>query len=964
MYCNKCGKKIDEKTQFCNYCGAPVQRASGAAANKRGSGGGKKITPWVILALVLIAVIVVVGLVLPVNVSIDHRGQELSSKDLVLKDFRIGIQSNRPILAAEYALNPGAQGKDAYISCELSSGLLQRSLNIDRLELEPGENTLALKVKTLFGTKICRLTLTGDIGYISIPDESAIVDLGDGEKLISNELILIFEESATNEQIKSLIKAYGGEVVGQIYILGEYHVRFSGSGKEYISELKERLLSEDIIDTVFLSLSHESEAFYYPNDTEYDSWDVNSPGGNNWALEAIDAPGAWDHINELSPIKIGVIDSSLQYDHPDLSVNPRHVGILPSNDFQTLEQLETYYKKYTPTHKCQDGKCVFCEQKDHGTHCTGIIGAAGNNNRGTAGVAWNAELYFTTWWFYTIPSEGQLAKGEYDNGMIYNITKLVQSGCRVISISVGSSEASQPDETEKDSVERFENAIKKLEEQGFDFLICKSAGNKNDNASNYALNRIMTGGECAAKHVVIVSSSGKHSIPLHRVAALLAGAKKIYSMAWYSNYGDLVYVAAPGSDIYSTVYGGRYDNMSGTSMATPMVAGVAGLIYGANPNLTYDMVKSILFFTGENTFCAKWSYVYPMVNAKNAVEWVLEQHTTLPELELPPLGFVTGLVQDAVSLEPIRDASVLITNEDTEEQYDAAVSYGQYEYPLPPGNYTMEFSAEGYLSEIVYHVTVIDDVTEYNALLNMVTEEDRVGKASGRIIDAFDAASLPYAKIAIYRGINNTSGSPALELTSDSSGRYTVELSPGNYTLKVSSPGYQDGTASILILPGETRTNQDCSLTPVLKDGEVRIVLTWGAYPEDLDSHLVGPAVNGSFHTFFDNMKYSFSNKVYDNLDVDDTTSYGPETTSIYVSLNGNYTYLVHDYTNRERGYSNAMAASGAQVKLYVSGQSEPFVFNVPNQDGTVWTVFNLRNGVVTPINTMSYESNPGDVGK
>ena len=127
---------------------------------------------------------------------------------------------------------------------------------------------------------------------------------------------------------------------------------------------------------------------------------------------------------------------------------------------------------------------------------------------------------------------------------------------------------------------------------------------------------------------------------------------------------------------------------------------------------------------------------------------------------------------------------------------------------------------------------------------------------------------------------------------------------------------------------------------------------------------MVGPAPGGRFHTFYHNKNYYYNGMQYDNLDVDDITSYGPETTSVYVGLDGTYTFYVHNYTDRGSSTSSRMSTSGAQVKLYMAGMEEPLVFNVPNQPGTLWKVFSVNDGEVTPINTMSFHENPDTIGQ
>lgn len=96
------------------------------------------------------------------------------------------------------------------------------------------------------------------------------------------------------------------------------------------------------------------------------------------------------------------------------------------------------------------------------------------------------------------------------------------------------------------------------------------------------------------------------------------------------------------------------------------------------------------------------------------------------------------------------------------------------------------------------------------------------------------------------------------------------------------------------------------------------------------------------------------------NLDLDDTTSYGPETSTVYaVSENGEYSFYVHDFTNRISSSSTALSNSGAQVKLY-SGEVLVATFNIPqNRDGTLWHVFdyNVATDEFSVLNELTYSS-------
>lgn len=137
------------------------------------------------------------------------------------------------------------------------------------------------------------------------------------------------------------------------------------------------------------------------------------------------------------------------------------------------------------------------------------------------------------------------------------------------------------------------------------------------------------------------------------------------------------------------------------------------------------------------------------------------------------------------------------------------------------------------------------------------------------------------------------------------------------------------------------------ALSPVMHnlDG-MRVVLTWGATPHDLDSHIAYP---GS-HVFFRNKRGADA-----NLDVDNVNGYGPETITLERRHAGEtYVYAVHDYS--DRGLPNTMALSASQAKVYVYvGESLVRTYYVPrDQQGNLWTVFRITGeGEFQDINSM-----------
>jgi len=222
-------------------------------------------------------------------------------------------------------------------------------------------------------------------------------------------------------------------------------------------------------------------------------------------------------------------------------------------------------------------------------------------------------------------------------------------------------------------------------------------------------------------------------------------------------------------------------------------------------------------------------------------------------------------------------------------------------------------------------------------------EENVEGEVSGYVQDALTGNGMR-ATIKI-RERGRREGQVIGEITSAVDGKYTFEGEAGKYTLEVSAQGYVTEYMDAEIVRGQIKTGKNIVLSPTVGTGEIRIVLSWGATPTDLDSHVQGRSSSGSnFHIFY-------SNKSVNNvgtLDVDDTNGYGPETVTI-TDANSTFVYSVEDFTN-----SSTMSSSGAIVKVYLPGNSQPIIYNVPSGTGNTWKVFEYKDGQIAPINTLN----------
>lgn len=214
----------------------------------------------------------------------------------------------------------------------------------------------------------------------------------------------------------------------------------------------------------------------------------------------------------------------------------------------------------------------------------------------------------------------------------------------------------------------------------------------------------------------------------------------------------------------------------------------------------------------------------------------------------------------------------------------------------------------------------------------------------GGIIDAQTGLSVEGIQLRFFQE-GESSGEPVEETVTDSSGTYEVSLPPGLYTVEASGDGYVTVAFDVRVGEYDSEVEEDFVVTRELAEGEVRIVLEWGAAPTDLDSHLTGSTDSGTdCHVYFVNMTCSNGDGTVAELDLDDTSSYGPETTTIH-NINGKYNFAVNNYTPS----TGSLSESGATVTVYLPGQS-PAHFSLGSDgsvDGDWWYVCTIDHGVL-----------------
>lgn len=292
----------------------------------------------------------------------------------------------------------------------------------------------------------------------------------------------------------------------------------------------------------------------------------------------IDAEKAWDIETGSDKMLVAVIDTGVDFNHPDLKdniwTNEAEAKGKPGVDDDgngVIDDIHGY--------NAIDGSGNSMDDHGHGSHCSGTIGAKGDDGKGIVGVNWNTRIMGVK--FLDAGGSGSLEDA------IKAIDYATKMGAKVMSNSWGGGGFSQ---TLLDSIKATNDA---------GALFVAAAGNdsnNNDEHESYP----------ASYEVANIIS----------VAAVdNAGTK-----ADFSNYGKRsVHIGAPGVNIYSST-GGAYDSWSGTSMATPHVSGVAALVWSHEPVMTAVQVKERILLTARPIAGLKGkTSTGGLVNAYNAL---------------------------------------------------------------------------------------------------------------------------------------------------------------------------------------------------------------------------------------------------------------------------------------------------------------------------------------------------------
>ena len=303
-----------------------------------------------------------------------------------------------------------------------------------------------------------------------------------------------------------------------------------------------------------------NEEFKLEDINENNTVTVNDPGYKyEWYIPYTQADKAWSLINQKKEVKVAVLDTGVDYTHPDLEnrVDVENGYNFVDNNYDTMDY------------------------NGHGTHISGIISAKANNEVGLVGITGNLDVKI-------LPVKVLDESGYGDTiSIVKGIIFAVDSGADIINLSLGVQAKS----------ELIAKAIEYAKSKGV--FVVAAAGNDNENSDNFS--------------------------PAGDGAFTVAAMNYNYRKAYFSDYGNSIKVAAPGVQILSTVPGG-YEAWDGTSMAAPVVSGIAAMLKAEKPDLSLSEMEDVLQSTATDIMYEGRDQTsgYGLVNAYSALKKVKE----------------------------------------------------------------------------------------------------------------------------------------------------------------------------------------------------------------------------------------------------------------------------------------------------------------------------------------------------
>ena len=415
-------------------------------------------------------------------------------------------------------------------------------------------------------------------GLLNLPQKAKAQSNGH----VPGQILVKFKKGTSQQEIDTQINSHRARILKRIDKLDVLALKVPEAVQETILSALSKNPNVEYVEP-----DYYAQALSPPNDTYFDrQWGLENIGqtinGVVGKVDAdIDAASAWDTTQ--GGVKVAILDCGINESHPDLAGK-----VVDRQDFTTA---------------ASGANDVY----GHGTHVAGIVAAVTNNSDGVAGVCPGCSLLNAK----VLDDSGSGAYSWIANGIIW----AADNGAKVINLSLGGPASSTT----------LENAVNYAWNKGV--VVVAAAGNSNDSSKTYP---------AAYTNAIAVAATDNQD-----------------NRAYFSSYGSKwVDVAAPGVYVFSTwkdatsnanpqpeCYGTVcYKYATGTSMSTPMVAGVAGLVWTSNINLSASEVRTRIELTADKIAGTGTYWSAGRINAAGAVSQLVDTQPPTVSITSPANG--------------------------------------------------------------------------------------------------------------------------------------------------------------------------------------------------------------------------------------------------------------------------------------------------------------------------------------
>lgn len=632
------------------------------------------------------------------------------------------------------------------------------------------EGAKLLDEATVIGVKGQKAIRVYDVGdrfkYPMVRVETLETEEGAGPMtaMVADHLMVrVKDPKASSEEVREWMREMGLEVRKAMHTAGHFLVSPGPDNKEQFSFLLESLQKRigdavEVAEPDFIVFTTAN----LPNDNNFNQlWGMHNTGQNFGLADAdIDAPEAWDTTIGSREVRVAVVDTGVDYNHPDLAANIwSNPGEIAGDG---IDNDENGFIDDVRGWDFYDNENDPMDIEGHGTHCAGTIGGVGNNGLGVAGVNWEVSI---------VPIRFLGPFGGSTSDAIESIHYATEIGVNLSSNSWGGGGFS----------ELLKSAIAVAAEANQFFVV--AAGNDGSNNENWPQYPASYTFDADVDNVVSVASTDRND-----------------RLSYFSNYGvTVIDIAAPGSEIVSTTPNNSYSSYSGTSMATPHVAGALALYISLNWDSSFQDIKSQLLATVDPLPALEGKCVSGgRLNLNNFIYQGNNPYVKIDSVELTSNqqtasvfspGEIITITPSFKNVGGVFASSVQASihcEEHLVEVFTGTIAVGDMEkgaVVTAPISYTVKvpagFETPGRLSFEIRITDSSDNSWTHPLVLDIFTESNLVGT----VTELETGDLIPGVNVSIAGPFGQT-------VQTDLAGKYSVNMIDGAYALEFTKTGY------------------------------------------------------------------------------------------------------------------------------------------------------------------------------